>query len=182
MAPGAQQDSDWMKPLSIDLILNILNTTFFHPFVAWMIPLCMRAQAMPWHHTASQIAIGYATLLTLLYFAQMLNLKLAYTKPRKVDFAEEVIVITGGARGLGMLIAEVYGMRGATVAVLDVKDFEAEESRGVTAYKCDVCDKNQIAKVARQIEKDVSSLHLPALYWLVKLKKRVEAGNTYNFD
>jgi hypothetical protein len=117
----------------------------------------MRAQAMPWSHTAIQIAIGYASFLTAMFFLGVLNKQIAYTKARKVDFSEEVIVITGGASGLGLLIAEVYGMRGATVAVLDVKDLESGEARGVSVYKCDVGDKKQVAKVAVDIERDVST-------------------------
>ncbi|TQS35316.1 hypothetical protein Golomagni_04268 [Golovinomyces magnicellulatus] len=154
--PGPE-DLPWAKPFSIDLILKVLNTTFFHPFVAWMVPLCMRAQAMPWHHTAIQISIGYAAFLTLMYFCQMLNLRIAYSRPRNVDLSKEVIVITGGASGLGLLIAEVYGMRGATVAVLDIEDLEAGEMRGVTAYRCDVGDKDRLAKVALEIERDLGT-------------------------
>jgi hypothetical protein len=158
------RDLSWAKPLSVDLLLKVLNVTFLHPFVAWMLPLCMRAQAMKWTHPAIQIAIGYASLLTALYFLEVLNKQIAYSKPRKVDFSEEVIVITGGASGLGLLIAEVYGMRGATVAVLDVKDLESGEARGVSAYKCDVGDKEQVARVAIEIERDVRPIQL-----LVKL-------------
>ena len=104
-----------------------------------------------------QLSIGYASLLTAMYFLGVLNKQIAYTKARKVDLSEEVIVITGGASGLGLLIAEVYGMRGATVAVLDVKDLEAGEARGVSHYKCDVGDKDQVARVALEIERDVSA-------------------------
>jgi NAD(P)-dependent dehydrogenase (short-subunit alcohol dehydrogenase family) len=121
-----------------------------------MIPLCLRAQATQWQDPAMQIAITYASLLTLMFFLGVLNRQIAYTKPRTVDFSEEVIVITGGASGLGLLIAEVYGMRGASVAVLDVKDLEAGEARGVSVYKCDVGDKEQISRVAVEIERDVS--------------------------
>lgn len=149
------QELSWAKPLSVDLLLKVLNVTFLHPFVAWMIPLCMRAQAMKWTHPAIQIAIGYASLLTALYFLDVLNKQIAFSKPRKVDFSDEVIVVTGGASGLGLLIAEVYGMRGATVAVLDVKDLESGEARGVSVYKCDVGDKDQVKKVAIEIERDV---------------------------
>jgi hypothetical protein len=149
------QELSWAKPLSVDLLLKVLNVTFLHPFVAWMVPLCMRAQAMKWTHPAIQIAIGYASLLTALYFLDVLNKQIAFSKPRKVDFSDEVIVVTGGASGLGLLIAEVYGMRGATVAVLDVKDLESGEARGVSVYKCDVGDKDQVKKVAIEIERDV---------------------------
>jgi NAD(P)-dependent dehydrogenase (short-subunit alcohol dehydrogenase family) len=106
-----------------------------------------------------QIAIGYASVITALFFLGILNRQIAYSKPRTVDFSEEVIVITGGASGLGLLIAEVYGMRGASVAVLDVKDLEAGEARGVSVYKCDVGDKEQVARVAVEIERDVSSIY-----------------------
>ncbi|KAK2629866.1 hypothetical protein QTJ16_000686 [Diplocarpon rosae] len=149
------RDLSWAKPLSVDLILKVLNVTFLHPFVAWMIPLCMRAQAMAWSDSAMQLSIGYAGLLTALFFLGSLNKQIAYSKPRKVDLSEEVIVITGGASGLGLLVAEVYGMRGATVAVLDVKDLEAGEARGVSVYKCDVGDKDQVAKVVVEIERDL---------------------------
>ncbi|KAH7412702.1 hypothetical protein BKA64DRAFT_335966 [Cadophora sp. MPI-SDFR-AT-0126] len=155
--PPPSRDLSWAKPLSIDLLLKVLNVTFLHPFVAWMVPLCMRAQAMSWNATAMQVAIGYAGLLTALYFLGVLNRQIAYSKARTVDFSEEVIVVTGGASGLGLLIAEVYGMRGATVAVLDVKDLEAGEARGVSVYKCDVGDKEQVAKVAVEIERDLGT-------------------------
>jgi hypothetical protein len=157
----SSRELSWAKPLSVDLLLKVLNVTFLHPFVAWMLPLCMRAQAMKWSHPAIQIAIGYASLLTALYFLEVLNKQIAFSKPRKVDFSDEVIVVTGGASGLGLLIAEVYGMRGATVAVLDVKDLESGEARGVSVYKCDVGDKEQVARVAIEIERDVLPLHLP---------------------
>jgi len=125
-----------------------------------MIPLCMRAQATPWTDPAMQVALGYASFLTLMFFLGVLNRQIAYSKPRKVDLSEEVIVITGGASGLGLLIAEVYGMRGATVAVLDVKELESGEARGVSSYKCDIGDKEQLARVAVEIERDVSEYHL----------------------
>jgi hypothetical protein len=160
------QGLSWAKPLSVDLILKVLNVTFLHPFVAWMMPLCMRAQAMRWEHPAIQIAISYASLLTALYFLGVLNRQIAYSKPRAVDLSEEVIVVTGGASGLGLLIAEVYGMRGATVAVLDVKELESGEARGVSAYKCDVGDKEQLARVAVEIERDVRFLTTDGIHCL----------------
>lgn len=152
--PGIQEQG-MLDQLNIDLLLKVANVTFLHPFVAWMIPLCLRAQEYPMDCLSMQASIGYASALTLLYFLEVLNKLVAYTKPRIVDLSEEVIVITGGASGLGLLIAEVYGMRGATVAVLDVKQLESGEARGVTSYLCDVSDKAQVAKVASQIEKEV---------------------------
>ncbi|KAK4132976.1 NAD(P)-binding protein [Trichocladium antarcticum] len=151
-----QRDS-WFAPLSIDLIVKVFKTTFFHPFVAWIIPLCFRAQNMYWDAPPMLVSIAWAALITLLWIAGVINDRLAFGLPRLVDLSEEVIVITGGASGLGLLIAEVYGMRGATVAVLDIEDMENGEARGVTYYKCDVTDKEQIAWVAAQVEKDLGT-------------------------
>ncbi|RDW64902.1 hypothetical protein BP6252_10553 [Coleophoma cylindrospora] len=155
--PRGGPELAWAKPLSIDLLLKVLNVTFLHPFVAWVIPLCMRAQAYPWDHIAIRASIGWASLLTLLFFLGILNKQVAYSKARQVDLSEEVIVITGGASGLGLLIAEVYGMRGASVAVLDVQDLESGEARGVSVYKCDVGDKEQVKKAAIEIERDLGT-------------------------
>ena len=101
-------------------------------------------------------AIAWAILISALWVLAAADRRLAHGSPREVDLDDEVIVVTGGASGLGLLIAEVYGMRGASVAVLDVREMEDGEARGVTYYKCDVGDKDQVAKVAAQIEKEVS--------------------------
>lgn len=102
-------------------------------------------------------SIAWATIVTLFWMANVVNQRIAHGIPREVDLSEEVIVITGGASGMGLLVAEVYGMRGATVAVLDVNEMENTEARGVTYYKCDVGDKGQVAKVALEIEKDLGT-------------------------
>ncbi|PNY29922.1 Short-chain dehydrogenase/reductase family 16C member 6 [Tolypocladium capitatum] len=155
--PRPPQRDSWFAPLSVDLLLKVLNVTLLHPFVCWIIPLCFRAQTVKWEAPPMVVSIAWATLVTLCWAANVVNQRVAHGPPRDVDLGEEVIVITGGASGLGMLVAEVYGMRGATVAVLDIKDMENGEARGVTYYRCDVSDKAQVAKVAAQIEKDLGT-------------------------
>lgn len=155
--PTAPRDS-WFAPLSIDLFLKVLNVTLFHPFVCWILPLCLRARLVKWEAPPMIGVFAWAILVTLLWVANVVSQRIAFGLPREVDLGEEVIVVTGGAGGLGMLIAEVYGMRGASVAVLDVAEMENGEARGVTYYRCDVGDKDQVAKVAAEIERDVSLL------------------------
>ena len=152
------QRESWFAPLSFDLILKVLGVTFFHPFVAWLVPLCLRAELMDYDKIPMRVAIAWASFITVCWILSAINRRLAFGLPRKVDLSDEVIVITGGASGLGLLIAEVYGMRGASVAVLDVKEMENGEARGVTYYKCDVSDKAEVARVATEIERDVSAL------------------------
>lgn len=74
-----------------------------------------------------------------------------------------MVVITGGASGLGRCIAETYGMRGASVAVLDVKEVEGGVEawgEGCRWYRCDVGSFDHVQKVKGEIEKDVCRLSL----------------------
>lgn len=98
----------------------------------------------------------------------MLNQRIAYGAPRTVELGDEVVVITGGASGLGLLIAQIYGLRGVSVAVLDVKDVAEvegwEESSGVEYYQCDIGDRREVESTKRRIEKDVCVLFLSRLF------------------
>lgn len=154
--PQPPQRDSWFAPLSVDLLVKVANVTIFHPFVAALVPLCLRARAMMWDAPEMLGAFAWAAFVSLLWVANAVNQRIAHGAPRDVDLGEEVIVITGGASGLGMLVAEVYGMRGATVAVLDINEMENGEARGVTFYKCDVSDSKQVAAAALKIEQDVS--------------------------
>ncbi|KAH9907875.1 NAD(P)-binding protein [Xylariomycetidae sp. FL2044] len=155
--PRPNMRDSWFAPLSIDMFLKVLNITLLHPFVAWIIPLCFRAEHQDYSTKPMIVSISWAVFVTILWMSNVINHKIAYGMHREVDLTEEVIVITGGASGLGLLIAEVYGMRGATVAVLDTADLESTEMRGITHYRCDVSDKTQVARVATEIERDLGT-------------------------
>jgi NAD(P)-dependent dehydrogenase (short-subunit alcohol dehydrogenase family) len=153
---GPSHDS-WTSKLSIDLIVRVLNTTILHPFAASMIPLSLLAQAYPLRSVSVLATIAWAVLVASLALFHRINQRIAHGKPREVDLEEEVIVITGGASGLGLLIAEIYAMRGASVAVLDVRPLEGSEARNISYYYCDVSNSDQIAKVAEQIREDLGT-------------------------
>lgn len=89
----------------------------------------------------------------------IINKRVAYGLPREMDWNEEVVAITGGAGGLGKILAEMYGMRGASVAILDVAvpEKESEGMAGVQYYPCDVGDHAAVEKAMEQIEKDVGT-------------------------
>ncbi|KAL4813242.1 hypothetical protein BDW67DRAFT_110836 [Aspergillus spinulosporus] len=151
----------WHEHLTVDLIVTVLNRSVFHPFIAWIIVLCLRAQATPYTHPAFLTAAAYATFLTILHVAFIINDQIAYGMPRQVDLSDEVIVITGGASGVGRLIAQIYGLRGVSVAVLDIaeqKDVkEWEDVGGVEYYKCDITVRGEVEEAARRIEEDLGT-------------------------
>lgn len=147
----------WHQYLTIDLLARVAERSLFHPFIAWLIPLCLRAQAASYTSTAFVATSAYAVFVTLVAILGVSNKRIAYGLPRELDWDEEVVVITGGANGLGKIIAQMYGMRGASVAVLDVKspDKDDEGSAGIHFYQCDVGGAQAVEKAKAQIEQDV---------------------------
>ncbi|KAL9090921.1 MAG: hypothetical protein Q9165_005129 [Trypethelium subeluteriae] len=96
-----------------------------------------------------------AIVISLVWTLSIANRRLAYGPARSVQLSEEVIVITGGAGGLGLLLAETFGMRGASVAVLDLK--EHDEAKGVSFYKCDVSERREVEDVADRITDELGT-------------------------
>lgn len=81
-----------------------------------------------------------------------------------MDSDREVVLVTGGASGLGLLIAQIYAMKGGAVAVLDIREFGGvEEQEGVLGeevcyYRCDVGVRRDVEDVKKRIEKEVCLL------------------------
>lgn len=74
-------------------------------------------------------------------------------RPRDFDPDHDIVLITGGARGLGLLVSSIYGMRGVSVAVLDVRK-PNDEYPGVLFIECDVSDLSAVEKAKKQVEEN----------------------------
>lgn len=67
------------------------------------------------------------------------------------------MVITGGSKGLGCCLAEIYAMKGAGVAVLEKNRKGCdEEDDGIKRYKCDVGVRQEVEQVWRRVVEEVS--------------------------
>jgi hypothetical protein len=148
----------WHHYVSIDLIWYVLGYTLFHPFVSWVVVLCLRAQYTAYEAPEMRIAVAWSILMSAIGIFGIVSDRIAFGSPREIDLSEEVIVITGGVEGLGGLLAETYGMRNANIAVLDMKkvDRDEAEEKGVMYYQCDVSDAKQVEAAAAKVVEDVS--------------------------
>jgi hypothetical protein len=151
----------WHSYLTIDVVFAAANKTFLHPFVAWMVPLCLRTVMVPYDNISMILAVGWASFLTLLWVLSVFNKRIAYGVPREVNYDEEVIIITGGASGLGRLIADFYAMRGSTVAVLDVKRPKDDEMMGIEFFECDVSNSDRVEETIQNLNQSVCSKLIP---------------------
>lgn len=100
----------------------------------------------------------FAALTNVVYLFHIVDKRIAFGGSKSVNLVEEVVIITGGANGLGLVLAQMLGMQGATVAVLDVETPSFGDVRGVTFFRCDVSEPAQVEKVAKDIEKTVSKV------------------------
>lgn len=163
--PHSSPQNSWSDHLTIDTLYRVLQRTLFSPFIAWIVVLCLRAQVTPPTAPAFVGAVAYAVFLSALFVVQTINHRVAHGLPRTVDSDQEVVLITGGASGLGLLIAQSYAMKGGAVAVLDIREFsgiDEQESilgEGVCHYRCDVGVREELEEVKMRVEKEVC-LHL----------------------
>ena len=181
----SRPEKPWHQYLTLDLIVFILERSVFHPFICFLVPLCLRAQLTPYSHPAFIYTTAWAVVVSVYWVLSVVNHRLAYGKPRHVNFGspqtnedeeddereeedgeqEEVVLITGGCSGLGRLLAEIFGMRGVSVAVLDVREPEggtqrAEDEEGWKWYRCDVGNAAEVRRVKLEVERDVCILFI----------------------
>lgn len=158
-------------PLTLDLLLHVLSRTLFHPFLAALLPLCLRALAAPYNSTSFVLTSAFAVCVCLYGVLQNANKRIAYGSPRGIDWEDEVVVITGGIGGLGGCLAEIFALRGVGVVVLDIEVppigaaaeglaaglADGEEKEGVRYYHCDVGNHEQVERVWRTVVEDVGT-------------------------
>ncbi len=74
------------------------------------------------------------------------------------DFSGEVVVVTGGSRGLGFEIAQAFGNAGATVVITarreqwlsEAEHTLKEQGMAVHTFVCDVADATSVEQTVRQ--------------------------------
>ena len=102
---GAIAEKPWHAHITIDLLAHVLARSIFHPFIAWLIPLCLRSLSYPTSHPHFRYTCLYAASISLWAVLRKVDHRLAWGRPRKMDWEREVVVITGGASGLGKVMA-----------------------------------------------------------------------------
>lgn len=178
---------------SIDYLFYLLTSFLFPPLhILWSgvigFSLSLLATNKP-ASSASIAAVFVACFLTALYALGWSNVRLGYGKRRKVDWENEVAVVTGGAGGLGWMIAQILAKKGAAVAVWDVKkpqewSEEDQEDGGIRWYKCDIGNVDEVQKTRDLVQEHVRSrLSLVSisffllLEWIQKDSQLTDADN-----
>ncbi|KAI9681733.1 MAG: putative secondary metabolism biosynthetic enzyme [Bathelium mastoideum] len=75
--------------------------------------------------------------------------------PAKFDWDKEIVLITGGAGGIGAATARKLTSRCASVIVLDVLPLTYEAPKNLHYFQCDLTDYTALQSVAELIKRDV---------------------------
>lgn len=83
-------------------------------------------------------------------------------KKREYDFKDKVVLITGGSRGLGLVLARTFAAEGAKLAIcarnfeelaIAKLDLQAELNAEVLEIVCDVTNENQVNEMVQKVRK-----------------------------
>ena len=109
-----------------------------------------------------------ATLLALGGAAATISTMVALQKKRHFDLSNRVVLVTGGSRGFGLLLAQEFASRGARVAICARDKDELEGGRkylqqfgfDANAFVCDVTEKAQIEQLVRDVENELGPIEV----------------------
>ena len=127
--PPQPKPKAWHQYLTLDLLLHVLSRSIFHPAIVMIFWLCL-ASVPPHHHRHpwGNPTLYYASFLLFIRTSILLNHRITYGPARTVKWEDELVVITGGAGGLGRTLMQMLLVkhRGVKVAIIDVQ--EADET------------------------------------------------------
>jgi NAD(P)-dependent dehydrogenase (short-subunit alcohol dehydrogenase family) len=93
--------------------------------------------------------------------------RIAVRRSRKLDLRDKVVVVTGGSRGLGLVLARALVKRGAKVAICARDAAELERARlelatmgggEVYASACDVTDRDDIIRFITEVRDELGAI------------------------
>ncbi|KAI5243416.1 NAD(P)-binding protein [Aureobasidium subglaciale] len=144
---------------SLDYLLHLASFLFPPIQFIWSCALGSFLSYLAIAKTPSYLPFALATWYTLLYSLSAINTRVGNGKARKLVWNQQIAVITGGAGGLGWLVAKILELKGVSVAVWDVKAPEESEREegGVQWYRVDVTDVQEVEKAWQRVKDDLGT-------------------------
>jgi len=145
----------------IDLVVKVLTNTAFSPFFTALFPLFFFFQGESGTSSVVTGAICYFIGVSLFWLVKWCSLLYRNQGsilfgPPPLDWSEQIVVITGGASGVGELLANTLAVRNVTVVVLDVNPI-VTENYNVTYYQCDVSKWEEVSRVAKVVIEEIGN-------------------------
>ncbi|PPQ66592.1 hypothetical protein CVT26_009492 [Gymnopilus dilepis] len=145
--------------LDIDLVVKVLANTAFSPFFLFFVPTFYVFQGAKFSDNLVVASAIYWAIITTFWsfkwFSRLYrNQGSLVLRPPPLDWSEQIVVVTGGASGIGELLANTLAVRNVTVVVLDINPI-VTENYNVTYYKCDVSKWEEVEAVSKKILEEI---------------------------
>jgi len=145
--------------LDIDLVAKVLAHTAFGPFFLFFIPIFYIFQGAKLTDPVVVYSSIYYVVVSLCwaikwYSRLYRNQGSLFFSPGRVDWGEQIVVITGGSSGIGELLANTMAVRNVNVVVLDINPIVTENDN-ITFYKCDVSNWEEVEAVSKKVIEEI---------------------------
>jgi len=161
MEPSArsQEGSPIFDDFDVDLLIKVLANTAFSPFFVFFIPVFCIFQGSKLSDPVIIYTSTYYVLLSAFWFIKWYsrlyrNQGSLFFRPAPLEWSEQTVVITGGASGIGELLANTLAVRSVTVVVLDLNPI-VTENYNIVYYKCDVSKWEEVEAVSKKVIEEI---------------------------
>ncbi|KAH8812175.1 putative short-chain dehydrogenase/reductase 2 [Xylogone sp. PMI_703] len=143
---------------------NLVGSEFFQSFFNALLQRSEKARDLLQRYlpaslnnpTAQKGLALLAGLLALYQLNRTVNKRALnnYASDPSWDWQKEIVLVTGGASGIGELMARQFASRGIKVIVLDVNPPRSSLPSNVAFYQADITSSETVHKVANKIRKE----------------------------
>ncbi|KIL70262.1 hypothetical protein M378DRAFT_183815 [Amanita muscaria Koide BX008] len=143
----------------VDLVVKVLSHTLFSPFFVSLIPVFYLFQGAKTADTVVLYPAIYFALVSAFWSLKWLsksyrNQGNVFSSPKRLDWGEQIVLVTGGASGIGELLANTLAVRNVSVVVLDMEPV-VSENHSISFYKCDVSSWDEVKAVAERVIEEI---------------------------
>jgi len=145
--------------LDIDLFVKVFQHTAFSPFFVMLVPTFYIFQGAKFTDNIVIFSAAYYVFVASFWAIKWISRlysnqgNLLYA-PRPLEWSDQIVVITGGASGVGELLANTLAVKSVTVVVLDVKPIQTQ-NYNIAYYKCDVSKWEEVEAVSKQVIEEI---------------------------
>lgn len=140
--------------LTIDFFIHITTILFFNPVLATLLPISFYFSTdLATSSLQFRISLVYSILLWSCQCLSILNRSIrrgSLSPPRRLTWADQIVIVTGGASGLGHALISIMAMNRAKVISLDIES-PKNPIQGVEYLSCDVSSIDQITALESTI-------------------------------
>ncbi|KAK4156948.1 hypothetical protein C8A00DRAFT_30154 [Chaetomidium leptoderma] len=140
-----------------DTVLKMIRNTALNPKL--VLPLLLLTKfTKKGENWAILHPKAYSRLKTLLVFGLIRWINSYFSRrvlnnwvADKYDWSKEIVVVTGGAGGIGGQVVQLLAERGIKVVVLDIQPLTYPAGPNTHYFKCDITSPKTLSTVAREI-------------------------------